>query len=97
MALACIVACQDGNVFACRSETRSAMSFPLFSNPWIWYGLVFDTILILAILFVPPLQSLFATTPLPLGPALCLLLCPPTMVALDELYKRILVSKRRSP
>ena len=37
--LAAIVACQDGNVFACRSERLSIFQLGFFSNRLIWIGI----------------------------------------------------------
>jgi Ca2+-transporting ATPase len=86
--LVAIVACQDGNVFACRSEQVSIFRLGFFSNPMIWVGIAVEWILILSIIHIPPLQNIFSTAPLdPLQWAL-LLLCPPLVLMADELWKR---------
>jgi Ca2+-transporting ATPase len=62
--LVAIVACQVGNLFACRSEWRSAFrARPLF-NRWILIGLVTEWALVAALLYVPALQAIFNTVPL---------------------------------
>ncbi len=40
--LAIIVACQDGNVFACRSERVSIFRLGFFSNRLIWFGIAVE-------------------------------------------------------
>jgi magnesium-transporting ATPase (P-type) len=46
LTLVAIVACQDGNVFACRSERASIFQLGFFSNPFIWIGLGVEWIII---------------------------------------------------
>ena len=85
-ALAAIVACQMGNLFACRSERLSAFSIPP-RNRLLLYGLATEAALLAAVAFVPPLQRLFETAPLaPLAWPL-LLLGPLALLAVDELVK----------
>jgi magnesium-transporting ATPase (P-type) len=87
--LAEIVACQVGNVFACRSERISIFRLGFFSNRLIWLGIVVEWAMILTIIYVPPLQKIFATAPLsPLQWSL-LILCPPLILMADELRKRM--------
>ena len=85
--LAAIVACQVGNVFACRSERVSIFKLGFFSNRTIWLGIVVEWALILAIIFIPPLQTIFSTAPLTPVQWLLLLLCPPAILLADELSK----------
>jgi calcium-translocating P-type ATPase len=87
--LAAIVACQDGNVFACRSERISIFRLGFFSNRLIWLGIAVEWALILSIIYVPPLQKIFATAPLSPVQWLMLLVCPPLLLMADELRKRI--------
>lgn len=88
--LAAIVACQDGNVFACRSERISIFRLGFFSNRLIWLGIAVEWALILSIIYVPPLQKIFATAPLSPVQWLMLLVCPPLLLMADELRKRII-------
>ncbi|HSN14019.1 MAG TPA: cation-transporting P-type ATPase [Anaeromyxobacteraceae bacterium] len=92
-ALAAIVACQMGNLFACRSERLSALTnFP--RNPLLLHGLAVEVALLAAVVFVPPLRRLFDTSaPPPLAWPL-LLLGPLCLLAVDELVKA--GSRRRS-
>ncbi|MEN9521290.1 MAG: hypothetical protein RLZZ381_3878, partial [Cyanobacteriota bacterium] len=59
--LATIVACQDGNVFACRSERTSIFKLGFLSNRLIWLGIATEWILILCIIFLKPLENIFGT------------------------------------
>lgn len=93
LTLAAIVAGQSGNVLACRSETGSIWRLGLFSNPLIWGGILFEWILIAAIVSLPPLQSIFFTAPLNPGQWAILLLCPPILLGLEEGRKAIARSR----
>ncbi|NJK58034.1 MAG: cation-transporting P-type ATPase [Pleurocapsa sp. SU_5_0] len=86
--LATIVACQDGNVFACRSEQTSILKLGFLSNHLIWLGIATEWILILCIIFLKPLENIFGTAPLEIWQWLLLLICPPILLAADELRKR---------
>ncbi|OLP17857.1 HAD family hydrolase [Leptolyngbya sp. 'hensonii'] len=87
MTLATIVACQDGNVFACRSERSSIFRLGFFSNPLIWLGIAMEWMLVLAIIDFLPLRQIFSTAPLAPWQWLCLLICPPIILGLEELRK----------
>ncbi|MBD2597341.1 cation-transporting P-type ATPase [Nostoc spongiaeforme FACHB-130] len=91
MTLAVIVACQDGNVFACRSERFSILRLGFFTNRLIWIGIAVEWFLILSIIYSPTLQTIFSTAPLQPSYWLILLLCPPFILIADELRKRIIV------
>lgn len=90
MTLATIIACQDGNVFACRSERTSTFRLGFFSNPLIWIGIVMEWSLVLLIIHIPFLSTLFSTAPLAPWQWLLLLVCPPILLGADELRKMIL-------
>ena len=90
--LAAIVACQDGNVFACRSERISIFRLGFFSNRLIWLGIAVEWVLILSIIYVPPLQKIFMSAPLSALQWSMLILCPPLILMADELRKQIVHS-----
>ncbi|MBD2147733.1 cation-transporting P-type ATPase [Sphaerospermopsis sp. FACHB-1194] len=90
MTLAVIVACQDGNVFACRSERFSILRLGFFTNRLIWAGIAVEWILILSIIYSPTLQNVFSTAPLKPSYLLMLLFCPPLILIADELRKIII-------
>jgi magnesium-transporting ATPase (P-type) len=87
--LAAIVACQDGNVFACRSDRVSIFRLGFFSNPLIWSGIGVEWTLILSIIYFSPLEKIFMTAPLSAMQWLGLILCPPLILIADEWRKRI--------
>jgi len=93
MTLATIVACQDGNVFACRSERTSILRMGFLSNPLIWIGIAMEWSLVLLITYSPSLRGLFSTAPLAPWQWLLLLACPPILLGAEELRKMI-VRKR---
>ncbi|BAZ79268.1 cation-transporting P-type ATPase [Sphaerospermopsis kisseleviana CS-549] len=90
MTLAVIVACQDGNVFACRSERFSILRLGFFTNRLIWAGIAVEWLLILSIIYSPTLQNVFSTAPLKPSYLLMLLFCPPLILIADELRKIII-------
>jgi Ca2+-transporting ATPase len=58
-----LVVCEWFNVLNCRSERRSAFNRSLFKNPWLIGGLVVGNLLQAAVVFLPPLGSVFHTVP----------------------------------
>jgi calcium-translocating P-type ATPase len=92
-ALAAIVACQAGNLFACRSERLSAFALPP-RNPLLFVGLAVEGALLAAIVFVPPLQRVFSTAPFPAAAWPLLLAGPAALLAVDEGWKW--VARRRA-
>jgi magnesium-transporting ATPase (P-type) len=95
MTLAIIVACQDGNVFACRSEQTSIFRLGFFSNPFIWLGIATEWMLIIAIIKIAPLRRVFSTAPLSLWQWLLLLGCPVILLAVEEVRKAFLHRQSR--
>ncbi|WP_024546327.1 cation-transporting P-type ATPase [Picosynechococcus sp. NKBG15041c] len=93
MTLGAIVACQNGNVFACRSEKTSIFRLGLFSNPLIWVGLATEWILVILITKSPFFQEIFFTAPLEPWQWLTLIVCPPLVLGFDELWKRFFVHR----
>ncbi|AMA10870.1 HAD family hydrolase (plasmid) [Picosynechococcus sp. PCC 73109] len=88
MTLAVIVACQDGNVFACRSENISIFRLGFFSNPLIWVGIATEWMLVIMITKSAFFQNIFQTAPLDPWQWLVLITCPPLILGFDELWKR---------
>jgi magnesium-transporting ATPase (P-type) len=87
--LAAIVACQIGNVFACRSEHVSSLQLGWFSNPWIWVGIVLEILFVLLLVYVFPLNQIFMLAPLAGWQWALLLLCPIVLLAAEEGRKQI--------
>jgi len=55
-----------GFLATARSIHRSAFTFSPFSNPWVLLGMATTFACMLLIVYLPPLQSVFRTAPLPL-------------------------------
>ncbi len=87
MTLAAIVATQVGNLFAQRTERSSIISISFFSNRLIWLGIAVEIALIVALVYLPWLQSVFDTAPISAASWLLLLACTPAMLIADELRK----------
>jgi magnesium-transporting ATPase (P-type) len=88
MTLAAIIACQVGNIFACRSDRFSILKIG-FSNRLVWIGIAVELGLLLAIIKIAPLSHIFGTASLTSWQWLVLLACPPTVLIADELRKKI--------
>jgi len=94
MTFAGIVACQIGTAIAARTEFVSLRSVGLFTNRLLLWGIASEIAFAAAVVYLPPLQGVFATAAL--GPAeLAILLAfPPLVWGADEL-RRWLVRRRR--
>ena len=91
---AAIVACQVGTAFAARTQRSSLRSIGLTSNPLLLAGIAFELVFAAAVIYLPPLQAVFATAALP-GWVLVLLVPMPLLVwGLDEIYRAL---RRRHP
>ena len=64
MTFAGITACQVGTAFATRTTHASLRSIGFFSNRLLLWGIAFELVFAAALIYLPPLQSLFATGPL---------------------------------
>jgi magnesium-transporting ATPase (P-type) len=87
-ALAAVVATQIGNLFAQRTERVSLFRVGLGGNRLLYAGIAAEVALLLAIVYLPPLQRAFGTAPPPAGAWLLALATTPLLVAADELRKR---------
>lgn len=93
--LAVIVACQVGNIFACRSEFFSILRLGFFSNRLIWLGILTECIVLILILSASPFKNIFSTTALTSWQWLMLLMWPPLLLGLEELRKYIVKLRGR--
>lgn len=64
MTFAGIVIAQVGNVLASRTNKASIFKTSLKSNKWIWLGIASQISIISLLIYAPPMQALFGTTPL---------------------------------
>jgi len=90
MCLTAIVACQVGNVFACRTERESVFKIGFFSNRLIFYGIVTEVVLIVIIIYFKPMQRIFNTFSLSLTDFIFLLSFAPLIFLAEELRKYLL-------
>ncbi|HWQ29157.1 MAG TPA: cation-translocating P-type ATPase C-terminal domain-containing protein, partial [Dehalococcoidia bacterium] len=90
---------QVGNVFACRSPRVSLFRIPLGGNPLLIAGVAVEVTALVALLYLPPLQSVFDFT----GPGwrewAFLAAILPLLPLADEVRKAAarLAAGRRSP
>jgi len=89
MTLAAIVFCQVGAVFNCRTAKQSIFKVGLFSNKKVLFGIVFEILLLCALIYVPFLQNLFDTAPIGLKDWALLAIIPIPMVLFEEIRKAI--------
>lgn len=61
-----LAVCQWFNALNCRSETRSAFR-GLLTNRWLLFGLFVGNLLHMGVVFLPPLNRLFHTEPMPIS------------------------------
>ena len=87
MALACVVTTQIGNLFAQRTELVSAFRPGLFDNRLLWAGILAELAVILAIVYVPPVQRVIGTQAFPPSNWLFLFAWAPLLFAADEVRK----------
>jgi calcium-translocating P-type ATPase len=92
-----IVACQVGAGFACRTEHASLRSIGLTSNPLLLWGIAFEIVFAVALLWVPLLQPVFGTAPLEALDVVFLLPFPFVVLAADALYRRRRSARAREP
>jgi calcium-translocating P-type ATPase len=95
MALAAIVFCQIGAVFNCRTEKQSVFRVGLFKNKQVNLGILIEIVLIVALVYLPPLQSVFHTTALSSLDWLLLCIWPPLILFIEEVRKALLRRKDR--
>jgi Ca2+-transporting ATPase len=96
-AFAAIVWCQVGNVLACRSERLPATAMGLPRTRMLHLGVAIELGLLLAIVYLPPLQPVFGTAPLPALAWPLLVACAPAMVLADAAAKAAVGWLRRPP
>ena len=95
MTFAGIVACQVGAGFATRTARASLRQIGAFTNHLLLWGMVFELAFAAALIWLPPLQSVFHTTALPFHYILLLAAMAPIVWAVDEARRWQL--RRRAP
>jgi len=92
--LSAIIAMQVVNVFLCRHPVMSVFSRGHRRNRLIWYGIIFELVLLVLIDYTPWGNALFGTAPLDASVWPFILLFMPGMLLLEELRKAM-VRKHR--
>ncbi|MEW6582945.1 MAG: cation-transporting P-type ATPase [Actinomycetota bacterium] len=87
MTFAGIVACQVGTAMASRAERVSLRRVGVASNPLLLWGIAFEVAFTAAIVYAPPLQSLFGTAALGATDLLLLAPLPLAVWGADEGYR----------
>ncbi len=93
MTFAGIVACQIGTAFAARTEHASLRSAGAFTNRTLLWAVAAELAFAGALVYLPPLQSLFGTVSLGLTDLAILLPFPFLVWGADELRRSILRSR----
>jgi P-type Ca2+ transporter type 2C len=98
MAFLVLSGCQLVRAYTNRSERASVFAIGVFSNRWMQYAVALSTVLLLAVIYIPGLNTVFNAAPmsaLQWAYAAPLLLVP---AAADELTKLVLriVEKRKA-
>ncbi|MBI4318362.1 MAG: cation-transporting P-type ATPase [Chloroflexi bacterium] len=91
-----IVSTQLGTVFAARTSKVPVFSIGMFSNRWVLWGIVFEVVVTLALMYVPPLQQFFGMAPLGLHEWAFVLPFGPAVFLADEARKWLLQRREAS-
>src|SRR5699024_2760583 len=95
MTLAAIVFCQDANVLNCRTQNSSVFSIGLFKTRLVWYGIIFEILLLSFLIYTPVLHGVFITTSIQCVDWACLFAIPIPLFLIEELRK--LIARRSHP
>ncbi len=90
-----VVMAQIGNALACRTERDPVHRMGWLSNRFLLMGIAFEVLLILALIYVPPLAGLFEHLPLPPEFWAGLILFAPAVYLLEWLRK--ILRRRQRP
>jgi magnesium-transporting ATPase (P-type) len=90
-----LAVCEWFNVLNCRSDTKSAISLSVLKNPWLVGGLIVSNALQVAVVFVPALNQIFHTVPIPLSEVFAIGAVGSIVLWVEELRK--LMVRRRAP
>jgi Ca2+-transporting ATPase len=80
--------CQWFNVLNCQSDSASALGPRILRNRWLLGGLLLSMLLQALVLYAPPMNALFQTTPLP-PPSLLPLLAVASVVLWGEEARKL--------
>jgi magnesium-transporting ATPase (P-type) len=90
-----LAVCEWFNVLNCRSETKSALTWSVFRNPWLVGGLILGNLLQVAVVFWRPLGQVVHTVPISFSLVVALGTVGSRVLWVEELRK-YLVRRRAS-
>ncbi|MDR3601337.1 MAG: cation-transporting P-type ATPase [Desulfosporosinus sp.] len=88
-----IVIMQVANVFACRTEVASIFSIGLLTNKLLNVSVIFELVLTAALIYIPFLQKIFETYPVPIAYWLFYIAFIPIIIGAEEVRKWIIRKK----
>jgi magnesium-transporting ATPase (P-type) len=88
-----MMAGQIGTAFAVRTQRASLRSVGVFTNRYLLAGIAAEILLAAVFVYVPPMQALLGTAPLPVSDLALLLAYPVIVWGADE-FMRYLLRKR---
>jgi Cation transport ATPase len=91
-----IVIMQVANVFACRTEVASVFKIGMFENKLLNAGVLFEIVLTAILIYVPFLQGVFNTYPVPLVYWLFYIPFIPVLIGAEEIRKLMLRRKMKN-
>lgn len=84
-----LAVCEWFNVLNCLSDHRSALRFDVVKDRWLLAGLVVGNVLQFCVIYVPALNDVFHTTPIPLREAIGIGIAASCVLWVEELRKYI--------
>ena len=82
-----LAVCEWFNVLNCLSDRRSALRFDLFRGPWLVAGLLVGNALQVAVIYVPAMNHIFHTVPIPPAEAIAIGAAGSLVLWVEELRK----------
>ena len=89
IALTSIILSQIGTGFAVRSNSDSLFKIGIFTNSFYLYGIIYELVLLILILYIPSLKNIFSTTEFDLTFIWYLMLIPFILIISEEFRKYI--------
>ncbi len=83
------MAARVGNAFACRTETQRLRRLGWFSNRFLLAGVLVEVVILLAMVYVPPLARAFHHLPIPPTYWVGLSLYAPALYAAEKIRKAL--------
>ncbi len=95
MTFVAIVACQVGNVFACRSDHASVWALGWMTNPGLWFAIAIELLICLTFVYFAPLAHVFGFAPLGWQHWQLVVFYPFLLLGLEEARKLVVRARRR--